>query len=118
MALMDTLRGLFGRAKQEAAELSEKAAPMVEKAKGAAAEAREKAGPAMEKAKEVAAEAREKAAPMVEKAKEAAVEAGGKAREAVESRRAPSSGTEPVDAPEPVEEAAASANDAIDDDPA
>jgi hypothetical protein len=36
MGFMDTLKGLFGRAKAEAAELSEKAAPMMEKAKEAA----------------------------------------------------------------------------------
>ena len=43
MAFMDTLKGLFGKAKAEAAELSEKAAPMVDKAKVAAGEAMTKA---------------------------------------------------------------------------
>ncbi len=38
MGLMDTIKGIFGKAKEEAAELGEKAAPMVDKAKETAKE--------------------------------------------------------------------------------
>ena len=77
MGLMDTIKGIFGKAKEEAAELSEKAAPMVDKAKETAKET-------MEKVKEEATELGEKAAPMVDKAKDSAKEAWEKVEDRVD----------------------------------
>ncbi len=75
MAIMDTLKKWFGRAKEEAAEFSEKAAPVVDKAREASKEA-------YGKAKSASKEAWEKAEPHVDKAMEAGKEAVGKAVEA------------------------------------
>ena len=50
MAIMDTLKQWFGRAKKEAADFSEKAAPVVDKAKEASKEAYGKAKEASKEA--------------------------------------------------------------------
>lgn len=80
MAIADTLKKWFGRAKEEASELSEKAGPLVEKAKEASKEAMEKAAPMVEKAKESGKEA-------FEKAKDVAEDAWDKVEDRIEERR-------------------------------
>jgi len=63
---MDSLKKLFGSAKEMADDLGEKAAPMVGKAKEMAGDLGEKAAPMMGKAKEAASEAFEKAKDVAE----------------------------------------------------
>jgi len=59
-----TMSSFIDKAKEQAAELAEKAKPFAEKAKEQAAELAEKAKPFAEKAKEQAAELAEKARPL------------------------------------------------------
>jgi len=82
MALLDTIKGFFGKAKQEAAELSEKAAPMMEKAKTAAGEAMEKIEHKIEDIRG-GESPKEAVGEMVDEAKAAAGDMAGEAKEAV-----------------------------------
>ena len=82
MALLDTIKGWFGKAKQEAAELSEKAAPMMEKAKTAAGEAMEKIEHKIEDIRG-GESPKEAVGEMVDDAKAAAGDMAGDAKEAV-----------------------------------
>jgi len=83
MGLMDTLKGMFGKAKEQGAELAEKAQPYMEKAKEQGAELAEKASPYLEKTKDFAQDAVEKAGAKLEEfrdkagSSEAAEAAGG-----------------------------------------
>ena len=73
MGFMDTLTGWFGKAKESASDLSEKAKPMVDKTKDVA-------GDAWDKTKEVAGDVGEKAKPVVDKTKDVAGDAWDKTK--------------------------------------
>lgn len=82
MALLDSIKAWFGKAKHEAAELSEKAAPMMEKAKTAAGEAMEKIEHKIEDIRG-GDSPKDAAGEMVEEAKAAATDMAGEVEDAV-----------------------------------
>lgn len=91
MGFMDTLKGWFGKAKTEAAELSEKAAPMVDKAK-------EMGGDAFEKVKDVAEDIGEAAGDSFDKAKDFVEDKMGKGDDVVADHQHTAEG--PVEQPQ------------------
>ena len=70
MGFMDTVKGWFGKAKEQAGEVGEKAKPMMEKAKDVAEDVGEKAKPMMDKAGDMAEKAWEKTKDVAEDIKD------------------------------------------------